>query len=46
VSEIESLGLQRLAITVAMGFSVVPFLSLPLLRIMVVVVVVVAAIQE
>jgi hypothetical protein len=46
VSEIESLGLQKLAIVTTLGFSNVPFLLLTLLLVMVVVVLVVTAIQE
>ncbi len=42
VSEIESLGLQKLVIVTTMGFSNVPFPLLTLLLIMVVIVVVVA----
>jgi hypothetical protein len=46
VSEIESLGLQKLTIAIAMGFSNVPFPLLMLLLVMVVVVLVVTIIQE
>ncbi len=46
VSEIESLGLQKLVVVVAMGFFGVPFPSFMLLLVMVVVVHVVATVQE
>jgi len=46
VSEIESLGLQKLVVVVTMGFFVVPFPSLMLLLVMVVVVHVVATLQK
>ncbi len=46
VSEIESLGLQKLVVVVTMGFFVVPFPSLMLLLVMVVVVHVVATVQK
>ncbi len=46
MSEIESLSLQKRVVTTAMGFFGVPFASLTLLLVMVVVVHVVAIIQE
>jgi hypothetical protein len=46
VSEIESLGLQKLVIVTTMGFSNVPFPLLTLLLIMLVVIVVVVVIQK
>ncbi len=46
MSEIESLGLQKLVVVVAMGFFGLPFPSFMLLLVMVVVVHVVATVQE
>jgi hypothetical protein len=46
VSEIENLGLQKLAVAAVVGFFNFPFPSLMLLLVMVVVVLVVVAIQE
>jgi hypothetical protein len=46
VSEIKSLGLQKLAVVVVMGFFGVPSPSLTLLLIMVVIVPILATVQE